>query len=413
VKRRILFVDDEPAFLEGLRRGLRGQRDAWEMHFVQSADEALQAVEGVDFDVVVTDVNMPGRDGLELLVALRESDRTRAIPVIILTGRGERDIKRRALDLGATDLLNKPVEREDLVARLRSVLKLKAYQDELKAQNEILDRKVRERTTELEESRLAIIWRLAKASEYRDEETGNHVRRVGWYCRALAEALGMPSDFVEMVFLTSPLHDIGKIGIPDRILRKRGGLTPAEWRVMQRHCEIGAAILLHEGKRGKAVFSEETGRAVAPPRATGGLPASVGDRRASGTRRSASVSDWGEEAALSLIPNPFLEMAATIARAHHERFDGGGYPAGLAGEAIPVEARIVALADTYDALCAERPYKPAFPEAKALRIIGEEVGSHFDPRVYAAFLASVDTLRSIRVELSDEREPLHVGGPVS
>ena len=111
--------------------------------------------------------------------------------------------------------------------------------------------------------------------------------------------------------------------------------------------------------------------------------------------------------------NPFLEMAATIARAHHERFDGGGYPAGLAGEAIPIEARIVALADTYDALCAERPYKPAFSEAKALRIIGEEVGSHFDPRIYAAFLASVDTLRSIRVELSDEREPLQVGGPVS
>ncbi|MGB2987639.1 MAG: response regulator, partial [Phycisphaerae bacterium] len=248
MKKRILFVDDEPNVLEGLRRMLRAQSARWDMRFVSSADEALDQIRQTWPDVLVSDVMMPGKDGFALLTELRESGRTKDMPVIMLTGVNAADVKRRALTLGATDLLNKPVEAEDLIARLQSVLRLKSYQDELKAQNEILDRRVRERTAELAASRLDIIWRLARAAEFRDEDTGNHVVRVGYYCRVLAEELGMQREFVETLFLASPLHDIGKIGVPDSILLKRGRLTTGEWEIMKKHCAIGEDILCQDSR---------------------------------------------------------------------------------------------------------------------------------------------------------------------
>jgi len=366
----VLFVDDEPSFLEGLHRMLRHQAEEWDMSFATSVDEAMAQLRRRPADAVVCDVRMPCKDGFEMLRALRADDELRNVPVVILTGAGEEGMKRRALEEGATDLLNKPATYEDLLARIRSVLRLKSYQDQLRAHNEELDRKVKERTVELEGSRTDIVLRLAKAAEFRDEETGNHVVRVGFYCRELALEMGLPEDFAEMLFLTSPLHDIGKIGIPDAILLKPGKLTPQEWAAMQAHANIGADILDSDAGTMALLLAWRRTHAHAPA---------------------------------ARPQNPVLKMASVIARFHHEKWNGQGYPNGRAGEAIPVEARIAALSDVYDALCSARPYKPAFPEEKAAAILEQEAGRHFDPAVYAAFRALRDRFRTIHAEFSGER----------
>jgi putative two-component system response regulator len=368
MKKRILFVDDEPNVLNGFRRMLHKQQEVWEMSFVCSVDDALDQLSEASFDVIVSDVRMPEKDGFELLKVLHRSEITKNIPVIIVTGCSEHDLKRQALDQGAMDLLNKPVDREELVARLCSMLKLKSYQDELKNHNKILEQRVKERTIELANSRMDIIWRLGKVAEYRDEDTGNHIMRVGWYCRTIAEVLGKGQDYVEMLFLTSPLHDIGKVGIPDEILLKRGKLSPEEWEVMKRHCVMGQEIFNQDSKAMSSFF------------------ALCDDRLHQGYERGT---------------NPLLKMAATISVTHHERWDGTGYPKGLAGEDIPLEARIVALSDVYDALCSARPYKSAYPESKVIEIMKGEVGRHFEPHTYKAFEESLEEFRKIRVRFAD------------
>jgi putative two-component system response regulator len=357
--KRILFVDDERFFLDSVRRILKNQLNIWQINYVERGVDALQEVARIDYDVIVTDINMPGMDGFELLAELRKSDRTRDVPVIVLTGNSETNLKRRALELDATDLLTKPVHPEDLIARLRSALRTKEYQDQIKAYSQTLEAKVAQRTAALESSRREIIWRLAKAGEFRDKETGNHVVRVGCYCRAVAERMNMPADFIESVFLASPLHDIGKIGIPDSILLKQGDLTIDERKIMEKHCVFGAEIL-----------SEQ-------PRGIDG-----------NTFRS-------------IDQNPVIEMAIRIALYHHEKLDGTGYPHQLTNENIPIEARIAALADVYDALCSKRPYKATIPELQALEIIRKGVSSQFDPVVYNAFLNSLDEIHVIQTKLSD------------
>ena len=362
-KRKILFVDDEPNFLDGIRRMLRGQRDKWSMEFVNSVDEALERAWNTDFDTIVSDVNMPGKNGLDLLQALRENESTQAVPIIILTGNAESDLKRQALDLGATDLLNKPVSHEDLVARLRSVLRLKAYQDELRDHNFLLEKRVRERTADLERARRDIIWRLAKAGEFRDEETGNHVIRVACCCRILAVAMRLPIEEVRMIFLTSPLHDVGKIGIPDRVLLKPGALDKSERLIMERHCEIGESIVLAQPK-GMSAFmdaaEEGNGRGLAP-----------------------------EEDALR-------ELAATIIMTHHEKWDGSGYPKGLKGDEIPLPGQICAVADVYDALRSERPYKKAYGVEETMERMRAERGAHFGPDILGVFETIAGKFEEIR-----------------
>jgi putative two-component system response regulator len=224
-------------------------------------------------------------------------------------------------------------------------------------------------------ARLDIIWRLGKVAEHRDDATGNHVIRVGCMSRVIAEMLGKDRDFVETLFLAAPLHDIGKIGIPDAVLLKRGPLSPGEWEVMKRHCQIGARILRDDGIA-KTAFWEWRDP-------------------------SAAMDDPDQK-------NPFLEMAASIALAHHERWDASGYPRGLAGEEIPPEARIVAISDVFDAVCSRRPYKEAYDEDRALEIIRDGEGTHFDPDVLAAFLDSLPEIRSIRERFADT-----VGPPTS
>ena len=368
MKKQILFVDDEKPMLDALARVLRPQRDVWEITCIDQPEAAWNRLLEQEFDAAVFDVNMPVLSGLELLQRVQKTEQTRDLPVIMLTGMKDRALKRQALDLGATDLLDKPLDPADLVARLRNVLRLKSCQDELRDCNALLEEKVRRRTEELYQSRLEIIWRLAKAAEHRDEETGNHVIRVACISRVVAEALGMDRDLVETLFIAAPLHDIGKIGIPDAILLKRGPLSPGEWSVMKQHCLIGARILDEDSAvRGTFVQWQRGGKGA------GGGP----------------------------LRNPPLEMAARVAMMHHEKWDGTGYPQELAGEEISVEARITAIADVFDALTSDRPYKQAFSVEGALEIIQRSSESHFDPEVCAAFEKALPEVRAIRKHFAD------------
>jgi putative two-component system response regulator len=286
---------------------------------------------------------------------------------MLTAGKDEEDLKCLALNFGATDLIDKPVSREDLLARIRSVLRLKSYQDQLREMNVGLETRIAERTAELKRSYTNFIWRLAKIGEYRDEQTGRHIIRVATYSRELARAMQLPDDFVETVYMTAPLHDIGKIGVPDSILLKRGELTSGEVKVMEQHCLIGYQILT-AGIDQARQHADWPGEQSTPPQSTG---------------------------------NRSLDIAGSIALAHHERWDGQGYPRGLCGDEIPLEARIVALADVYDALTSARPYKQALSEQKTIEVLEGGPGSHFDPQVYAAFETLTEEFRAIRLRLSD------------
>lgn len=369
-KSRILFVDDETQITETLSLALTRRSKEYEIVGASSVDEAMKRLTSDSFDVVVTDVQMPGKSGFDLLNEIRSSERLKTLPVIVITGMGDQEMKRQAIDSGADDLLAKPVSVADLVARLKSALRIKRYQDELRHQNENLEQVVANRTAQLEMARVELLWRLGVAGEFRDNETGNHVLRVGYFARELSRALGLDDEFSETVFLAAPLHDIGKIGIPDSILLKPGKLTDTEWVTMRRHTEFGAQILRSRFVDPRAVLDE------------GHTPGSL----------SQTVSDG------------LMLTAANIALNHHERWDGSGYPNGIAGEEIPIEARLTTIADVYDALSSVRPYKPAFPEEKVLSIMREGVGTQFDPTVFDAFERSLDVFRSIQRSLQDTDE---------
>lgn len=360
---RILFVDDEPAVLRGLQRTLWDFEDEWGMRFCEGAQAALKAMEEEAPDVIITDHNMPGMTGLEFVQVVRLRNEWDNIQVVFLTGNNDQSLKRQALATGANDLLSKPVNTEDLLVRIKSCLNLKWAQDKLQYHNEMLEALVAERTKQLETAQFEIVYRLAKAAELRDEETGNHTLRVASCCRIIAANLGWESRFQEELFLASMLHDIGKVGIPDAILLKPGRLLPAEYDVMKQHSLIGASLLRQELV----------------------LPDHI--------REEFGIGDFGH--------SPILALAATVAEQHHERFDGTGYPKGLSGDQINMAARIVAVADVYDALRSERPYKAPFGEEQAMKIIEESSGTHFDPRVVSAFMACRAEISTIYERFSE------------
>jgi len=370
-RRRILFIDDEEPLLDSLEASLRDQRHRWEMIFALGGKPGLAVLTDGGVDTVVMDVRMPGMDGFAVLERIRALEHGRDVPVVMLTGLSDAALKRKALAAGADDLLSKPAAREDLIARIESMLRIKSYQDLLRRKNEELDRKVQKRTRQLERSQMDIIWRLAKAAEFRDDDTGHHVMRVAHFSGVLAEAVGVEPGLAERVFLTSPLHDVGKIGIPDEILLKPASLTTSEMTVMKRHCRIGAEILE------PALGRHQQGMPTPVPKT---LHESTGNLRAA---------------------NPLLVTAASIALSHHERWDGTGYPEGLQGPEIPIEGRIVAVADVFDALTSRRPYKEAMSEDKAVAVIGDGRGGHFDPLVVDAFLAHLPALRAVRTRFSE------------
>jgi response regulator RpfG family c-di-GMP phosphodiesterase len=376
-QKRVLFVDDDSNILQMLDRILHQSGEDWETEFYLDPDVALEALAKRPFDAVVTDIRMPQKDGYTLIAAMQNDEELRRIPIIVLTGVGDMSLKRRVLDMGATDLLNKPVAREELLARLRNVLRLKEYDDLLHNQMTLLDGLVQERTRQLERSHREIMWRLAKAGEFRDDQTGNHVARVAWCSCILAEGLGVPSQDIEILLQTSPLHDIGKIGIPDSILLKPATLTSAERQIIERHTVIGEEILQKKPKATELLSSLDTDTAF-----------------------------LYEDCTASVL----LDRARTIARHHHEKWDGSGYPDGLAGRDIPLEARIVAVADVYDALISNRPYKKSMPEKEAQALVRKEAGHHFDPDVVNVFMNNLDRIREIHQKFEESSIPLLVGG---
>ena len=311
------------------------------MTFLTSVDEAVRNCMTHDYDVIVSDISMPGKTGFEFLELLKEMDRTKDIPVIIMTGLQEKELKARALQIGATDLLNKPVPREDLLARLQNSIKLKTYLDEITDHKNQLEQRVYERTRELEETRLQVIHRLGRAAEYKDNETGMHVIRMSKYSEALGLKYGLSAVECKLILDAAPMHDIGKIGIPDKVLLKPGKLDPEEWAIMKAHVDIGVDILS------------------------------------------------GDDSEL-------IKTARTIALHHHEKWDGSGYPSGLKGNEISIEGRIVALCDVFDALTSERPYKKAWPIEEATRLIKEQKASHFDPILVDYFFEILPEILEIK-----------------
>ncbi len=371
----ILFVDDERDILDTIRVMLKSHLNAekWQVEYFTDPSEAVRRTMAGDVDIVVSDMRMPRKTGLQVLEDIKRDEASRNTAVIILTGLSDRELKRKALEEGAADLLNKPILLEDLLARLCNTLKMKRYEDDLRDRNVKLDEMVRERTQQLEWSRLATIVHLAKAGEYKDEETGNHIIRVGSCCRSIAEHLGMDRAAVDMLAITAPLHDIGKIGIPDSILLKQGRLNEEEWVVMRSHTRIGYGILTT--RLGKMTH-------LAPD------------------------LEWSGED--STADDPMMRTAAVIALNHHERWDGKGYPNGISGEKIPLISSIVSISDMYDALRSERPYKSPFSHERSMEIIRNEDG-HFIPDVRKAFLeveGEMESLYALLGPSSEKKEPI-------
>ena len=323
-------------------------------------------------DLVLLDVMMPNVDGLQILEQMRTDDRLRYVPVLILTAVSDPKTKTRALQLGATDFLAKPVDPADLQPRVRNALLGKAHQDELESYAERLEQEVRLRTAELEASRQDMIFCLACAGEYRDQETGNHVVRVGLFAGIVARQLGIDSETADLLEQAALLHDVGKIGVSDLILLKPGKLSDAEYMLMKKHCEFGRNII---------------------------QPSTDIRWRNVGNRHACSIP---------VGQSPIMALAARIAFSHHERWDGSGYPEGLMGEEIPIEGRIVAVVDVFDALSSVRPYKAAIGADECFKIMEEGRGTHFDPAVFDAFMAAKNSILRVQHEYAD---PVHIESP--
>jgi len=315
--------DDEGAALLAKILGAAGYEDVRTATSPAVLDVLLKRWEP---DLVVLDLQVPGTDGFDLLEAVVAS----GVPALVLTADDSPTTRRRALGLGAKDFVTKPLDRVEVLLRVGNILQTRRLQRALEDRNHDLQRWVRARTADLEEARKETLERLALAAEYRDDDTAQHTKRVGRTAALLARQLGLANDTIEHLRLAAPLHDVGKIGIPDAVWLKPGALSDHERKMLEQHTEIGGRIL-------------------------------------SGSR------------------SPILRLAEQIARTHHERWDGSGYPAGLAGDAIPLAGRITAVADVFDVLAHPRPHKKAWPLGRAVQEIVDQAGRHFDPEVVAAF----------------------------
>ncbi len=341
-KQCVLVVDDSPENIDLLSEILR---EDYRVRVATSGEKALKIVYSDEPpDLILLDIMMPGVSGLEICRRLKANPDRRRIPIIFVTAMSSTEDERRGLEIGAVDYITKPISPPIVMARVRTHLAL--YD-----QSRELANMVAQRTTELLTTRQQIIRRLGRAAEFKDNETGNHVLRMSHYARLIALAHGLGEESAGIIFNTAPMHDIGKIGIPDAILLKPGKLDAAEWEVMYQHPIMGAEII---GKH----------------------------------------------------DNELLETARIIALTHHEKFDGSGYPQGLTGEAIPLEGRIVAIADVFDALVSVRPYKPALPLETALQYFDEQSGRHFDPTLLVAFKKALPEILRIKEIYADENGAL-------
>jgi len=363
----ILVVDDTPENLE-LMSGLL--KDLYRVRVANNGERALRLASADPApDLVLLDVMMPGIDGYEVCRRLKADPATASTPVIFLTAKAEIEDERQGLSLGAVDYITKPISPPIVLARIKTHLELKAAADRLRNQNTVLEAEVQRRTRIISAIQDVTVFAMASLAETRDNETGNHLRRTQHYVRCLAQALQHHPRFeqvlthenIELLFKSAPLHDIGKVGIPDHILLKPGKLTPEEFEVMKTHTTLGFEAL---------VRAEEA----------------LGERL------------------------DFLAFAKQIALSHQEKWDGSGYPHGLSGDDIPVAARLMALADVYDALISQRVYKPPFDHLEAVRIITAGRGSHFDPDMVDAFLRVQDDFNAIAQRYVDTEEEVMTKG---
>ena len=343
---KILIVDDVEADVRLLERVLQGA--GYTRVTVTTDPHAVCELHRNNcYDLILLDLVMPGMDGFQVMEGLKEIETDSYLPVLAITV--EPDHKLRALAAGAKDFMTKPFGLIEVQTRIHNMLHVRLLHQGLHHSKNALEQRVQERTAELKASYLETIFTMTRAAEYRDDDTGTHVKRISYYSRELARVLGMDETFVDQIFFASPMHDIGKIGIPDPILLKPGGFTPNEWEIMKTHTTMGASILGNS-------------------------------------------------------TSPYLKMGAEIALNHHERWDGGGYPNGKQGEAIPLAARIMNICDVYDALRSKRPYKPTFDHATTVDIIkfgdGRTQPEHFDPDIFAAFKIHHLLLRDIFEEHS-------------
>ena len=351
--KHILIVDDEPLnciLLEKLIELLGHESTS-----VSCGQEALDAIAVYPFDLVLLDVMMPGMNGYDTAAKIRETYSLADLPIIMITALSDKEARLKAVAAGANDFISKPVDRGELEIRTTSQLKLKELRDELRTYQNNLEILVQERTKELSQAlkemdaareqtlqaHMDTIHKLGIAAEYKDEDTANHIYRMSHYCAIIARGLNLPEDEIELIKHTSPMHDVGKIGIPDAILLKPGKLDAEEWLVMQEHTTIGGRIL--------------------------------GDSN-----------------------SPILQTGKIIALSHHERWDGTGYPKKLKGKEIPLFGRICAVADVFDALTNKRPYKDPFLNEKALQIMEEGRGSHFDPEILDTFFNLLDEIFALQ-----------------
>jgi putative two-component system response regulator len=359
----ILLVDDTPENLT-LMSGLL--KNLYKVKVANSGEKALNMVMAdAKPDLILLDIMMPGMSGYEVIRALKKSPDTSAIPVIFLTAMGSGEDEMAGLALGAADYITKPISPPIVMARVKTQLENKAAADFLRDHNNFLEAEVNKRTQELMAVQDVTIMVMASLAETRDSDTGNHIRRTQFYVKALAEELRAHPRFagflsehtIGMLFKSAPLHDIGKVGIPDRILLKPGKLTPEEFEIMKTHTTLGRNAI------------------------------------------EAAEKQLG-------IDVEFLKMAKDIAYYHQEKWDGSGYPTGARGEAIPVSARLMAVADVYDALISRRVYKDGMPHEKAVTIIVEGKGQHFDPDIVDAFVRVQDAFREIARRYADTDEDL-------
>ncbi len=309
--------------------------------------EALEWSREHDVDLVITDYKMPQMDGIEFIKWFRRIPGYSDVPVMIVTCIEDQSVRYLALESGATDFITKPIDHTECRARCNNLLTMSLQRKLIKDRALLLEAEIRKTTQELHDREEETLIRLAKAGEYRDEDTGNHIHRISRYSRLIAEKLGLSEELCDLIAQAAPMHDIGKIGIPDAILLKPGRLTPDEFRIMQQHTEVGFEILKDS-------------------------------------------------------PSKYLQTGAVIALSHHEKFNGQGYPQALQGEKIPLEARIVAVADVFDALVSNRPYKKSWPVEQAFDYIKQERGQHFDPDCAEIFLDESEQILSIHNALSEK-----------
>lgn len=357
-KPQVLVVDDTPDNLALMSDLLR---DTCKVRVANSGERALRLLgNGPPPDLILLDIMMPGMDGYAVIRALKANPQTRDIPVLFLTAKSEVEDERIGLELGAVDYLTKPISHAILQARVKIHLALKAQADFLRDKSAFLEAEVARRTREVLAVQDVTIHALASLAETRDNETGNHIRRTQHYVRMLAQHLSsqprfaakLTDNYILGLFKSAPLHDIGKVGIPDSILLKPGKLTEAEFEIMKTHTTLGRDALERAEK--------ELGTSV-----------------------------------------EFLSIAKEIAHSHQEKYDGSGYPQGLAGDAIPLAARLMAVADVYDALISRRVYKEPFSHEKSVEIMRLGRGTHFDPDVFDAFLVLQDAFQQIAARYAD------------